>query len=128
MLQFSQVDTSVDLIVTLTEKVSISNANYLFVFEHIQTRNIVAFIKLSADDVSPYKGRYNQFVIDPSVVFNAQPIGQWNYRIYEQVSAINTDTNSTGSLLEVGKMKLDRAVDFEPTNYELATIYKAYNG
>lgn len=81
MLEFKQDDTSAILIVTLTEKVTITNPYYLFVFTHVLTKAVVSFIKSEAQDESDYPERYNQFTINPAVVFLNKPIGEWHYWI-----------------------------------------------
>lgn len=128
MLQFKQDDTAVELVLTLTEKVSLAVPYYLFVFAQVTTKDVVKIIKSITDDISGYQSRYNLFVINPSVVFASQQPGEWHYKIYEQESASNTDVSLTGAVLEYGKMILDRATDFEFTKYNSATSYKVYNG
>lgn len=128
MLQFTQSDTEAVLIVTLTEKVSITDPYYLFVFTHILTKQKVKFIRAEGADGSSFPGRYNSFIIDPSVTFLDRPVGQWNYIVYEQASSTNTDEDSTGGVLEYGKMILNRETDFEFTKYNEVTSYTTYNG
>jgi hypothetical protein len=128
MLQFAQDDTSAELILTLTEKVTLDVPYYLFVFTHVTTKDAVSFVKAVADDQSLYQSRYNQFTINPSVVFDEQPTGMWNYTIHEQEDDENTDVANTTSVLEYGKLILDRATAYAPTQYNSATSYKAYNG
>lgn len=128
MLQFKQSDTSAALILTLTENVSISTPYYLFVFTHVTTKDVVKFIKAEIDDESDYPARYNQFTINPSVVFANQQPGEWHYEIHEQTSSLNTDPDQSGAILEYGKLNLDRATDFAYTQYEHSTTFKMYNG
>ena len=128
MLEFKQNDTAAILIMTLTESVSIDSPNYLFVFTHVLTKDVVAFVKLFTDDESLFKSRYNQFTINPSVLFSGKPPGEWHYKIYEQVSAVNINPALSGAILEYGKMILDRATEFAFAKYDAATTYKAYNG
>lgn len=128
MMQFAQDDITAELILTLTENVSISTPYYLFVFTHVATKEVVSFIKYSGADESAYPQRYNQFTIDPSTVFTGKQPGEWHYRIYEQASDTNTDTTLSGAVIEYGKMILDRATEFEFTKYEAATSFNTYNG
>jgi hypothetical protein len=128
MLQFNQSDTAATLILTLTENVSIGDPYFLFVFTHVLTKSQVKFIKATSQDESTSASRYNAFTIDPSTVFLDQPIGQWNYKVYEQASSTNTDESSSGAVLEYGKLILDRATAFEFTKYNNPTTYSAYNG
>lgn len=128
MLQFKQDDTAAVLILTLTELVSINEPYYLFVFTHVLTKDVVKFIKGQADDESLFPLRYNQFTIDPSVIFlNKQP-GEWHYKVYEQASNSNLDPSLSAAILEYGKMLLDRATDFSFTKYDQPTSFKTYNG
>jgi hypothetical protein len=128
MLQFALDDTSVELILTLTEKVTLSTPYYLFVFTHVTTKDVVTMIKSVADDESGYTSRYNQFTIDPSVVFSGKQPGEWHYKVYEQQSVTNVDPAQAGNLLEVGKVMIGRATEFSYNKYDGSTTYKAYNG
>lgn len=128
MLEFRRSDTTAALILTLTELVTIAPVNYLFVFTHVLQRDEVKFVKTDEDDESDYPARYNQFTINPSVVFvNKQP-GEWHYRVYEQESEVNTDPALSGQLIEQGKMILERPTDFSYNMYDVATTFKTYNG
>lgn len=116
------------MILTLTEFVTISAPYYLFVFTHVETKKVVSFVKAEVDDESDSPQRYNQFTIDAAVVFLDQPTGEWHYKVYEQSSSVNTDPAAAGGLLEEGKLLLDRTTEFEYSEYESSTSYKAYNG
>lgn len=128
MLQFRQNSTSADIIVTLTEKVTIVEPYYLFRFIHVLTKDEVTVIKATADDLSAYPDRYNKFNINPSVVFALKQPGEWFYKVYQQDNNSNTDPDATDGMIEQGKLMLDRATDFSFTEYETATAYKVYNG
>lgn len=128
MLQFKQDDTATELILTLRENESLAIPYYLFVFTHVLSKETVAFIKTVADDQSNYKSRYNQFTINPSVIFLGKQVGEWHYKIYEQGSNSNLNPALSGAVLEYGKMILDRAVDFAFKKYDTQTSFKTYNG
>jgi hypothetical protein len=128
MLQFAQDNTAAEMILTLTEFVTLPAPYYLFVFTHVETKNVVAFVKAEADDESDYPQRYNQFTIDAIDVFENQPTGEWHYKVYEQESSTNIDPDLASNLLEDGKLILNRAAEFEYEQYESNTSYKAYNG
>lgn len=128
MLQFKQDDTQAVMILTLTELATLTTPYYLFVFTHVTTKDVVAFVKGVADDESDYPQRYNQFTIDASVVFAAKQVGEWHYKVYEQDDADNLDPDNAAGLLEEGKLLLDRATDFEYDMYNQSTTYKTYNG
>lgn len=128
MLQFKQDDTAVAMILTLTEFVTLPAPYYLFVFTHVTTKDQVKFIKAEVDDESEYPDRYNQFTINAATVFSDQQTGEWHYKAYEQESAVNLDPALAGTMLEDGKLILDRATEFEYSMYEGTTSYKTYNG
>jgi hypothetical protein len=125
MLQFNQSDNNVNIIVTLQELVSLSSPNYLFVFTHVTTKQVVAFVKLNTDDLSAYPTRYNSFNINPSSLFTTP--GEWHYRVYEQLSNSNIDPALSGAVIERGKMILDHA-ELNFSKYEAGTNFKVYNG
>lgn len=128
MLEFKQDDTAVPLILTLTENVSLADPFYLFAFTHVITKDVVAFIKADADDESNYPQRYNQYTIDPSVLFDGFHPGEWHYKIYEQDNDTNLDPALSRSVLEYGKMILNRAQEFAYELYDSPTTFKTYNG
>lgn len=128
MLQFDQDNTAAVLILTLTEFVTINTPYYLFVFTHVTTKAVVTMIKGEIDDESEFPNRYNQFTINAAEVFEDQPPGEWHYKVYQQSSATNIDSNAAQGVLEYGKLILDRATEFTYTMYEQAQSYKVYNG
>lgn len=125
LLNFGQ--SSENITVTLNEKRTIDSGYYLFVFTHVLTRNVVKKIYGFLDDDSPYPERYNQFEIDTDTVFLDEPIGQWNYAVYEQASSSNTDPDGLTEV-ETGLMQLKPAVEFSFVKYSEPTIFKAYAG
>lgn len=128
MLQFDQDNTAAELILTLTEFVTIHTPYYLFVFTNVTTKDQVKFIKAEIDDESEYPNRYNKFTINAAVVFNGQLSGEWHYKVYQQSSPTNTDPDAAEGALEYGKLLLNRATEFSYTMYEQAQTFKAYNG
>lgn len=116
------------MILTLTELATLPAPYYLFVFTHVTTKDVVAFVKTEADDESEYPQRYNQFTINASTVFASKQIGEWHYKVYEQEDPDNLDPDDATGLLEEGKLLLDRATAFEYDNYDTTTTYKVYNG
>lgn len=113
-----------NVVVTLTEKVTITDPYFLFVFTHITTKTVVNIIKSSADDLSAFPDRYNEFVIDGSLFAHT---GQWLYQVYEQESNTNTDTTGL-SEVENGKADVVPSTSFSYKKYQPATAYKAYAG
>lgn len=128
MLQFKQNDTAVAIILTITELVTLSGPAFLFAFTHVLTKDVVVFVKTEPDDESDYPDRYNQFTIDPAVVFAGYQPGEWHYQVFEQADPTNLDPALAGGLLESGKMLLDRPEDFAYTLYDSPTTFKTYNG
>jgi len=104
-------NTNNTLIVTITEKVSISNPYFLFVFTSDATNEKVIFLQ---ENISQHTDRYDEFVITErstnldytSGIIEFLPIGSWTYEIFEQASSTNLDRTLTGARLEVGKAKV----------------------
>jgi hypothetical protein len=110
-----------NIILTLTEKQTLTSPNYLFIFENRSTNTDIKFVKLNNTDISPYKERYNEFSIVVNSYFNTALNGQYTYTIYEQTST--TNTNPTGlNLLESGIMELSgTTISF--TEYETTSTF-----
>ena len=128
MLEFKQDETAVQMIMTLTELSSLADPFFLFVFTHVATKEIVAFVRAAADDESDYPFRYNQFTIDVSDLFSGRPVGEWHYKVFEQDNDTNLDPPADTLPLESGKMRLDRDIDFAFQEYNSPTTYTVYNG
>ena len=128
MLQFKQSDNAAVLTLTLTENVSLQDPYFLFVFTHILTKTKVKLIRSTGGDQSYYPGRYNQFTVNAATEFLNAPIGQYNYKVYEQLSSTNTNELMTGAVIEYGKLILNRDTAFAFTKYNQAQTFKAYNG
>jgi hypothetical protein len=128
MLEFKQDDAEVNIIVTLTENVSLEAPFFLFVFTHVLTKDVVTLLLAESDDLSNYPGRYNEFTLAPTSLFAGKQPGFWTYEVYEQVSSTNIDTSLTGGLLENGKLLLNRPQEFAFEMYDSEVSYKTYNG
>lgn len=127
MLELHTGQTSEKIIVTLTELQTLVGPYYLFVFEHITTKDIVAFV--AGEDQSLFPCRYNEFDINTSNLFADMPPGQWNYTAYEQHSPVNTDPAlALQPALEYGKMILYKEAEFAYDMYNEPVTYQAYNG
>ena len=120
MIQLTKGQTQ-NIILTLTEKQTLTNPNYLFVFENRSTNTDVKFVKLNNTDISAYKERYNEFSIVVNSHFNTSLNGQYTYSVYEQASTSNL--NPTGlNLLETGIMELEgTTISF--TEYETTSKF-----
>ncbi len=91
------------IIVTATEKQTLASPYYLFRFISEGGMNIERTLLFTpAQDTSPYPDRYNQFSFIESIDLTFPTGGIWEYRIYEQTSASNTNYNNATSELEIG--------------------------
>lgn len=108
--------------ITLTEKQTLTNPNYLFVFKNRSTNNEVKFVLLNAADLSLFKERYNKFSIKTDKYFSSKPKGQYSYSVYEQTSTSNTDTAGLNEL-ESGIMWLNDAENVY-TEYQTNDTFK----
>lgn len=105
MIHFTK-STNSGIILTLTEKQTLTSPNYLFWFKSRGTNQEVKFVVLNASDLSPHKDRYNEFSIAVNTYFGSSPEGDWEYKIYEQTSTSNLNPALATGLLEVGIMRL----------------------
>lgn len=105
MIHFTKSSTST-IVLTLTEKQTLTTPNYLFWFKSRGTNQEVKFVVLNAADLSPHKDRYNEFDILVNTNFGSSPEGDWEYKIYEQASTTNLNPALATTLLERGIMRL----------------------
>lgn len=113
--------TSKSWYLTLTEKVTISNPYFLFVFTN-RTTSVETAIILT--DVSTHIKRYNQFDVTEGTTFTLDA-GEYEYQVYAQTSSTNTDPSLANELVESGVLK----VVFTPTAagvYEVTLNEKIY--
>jgi len=120
-------DTTAEVILTLTEKETIFEANYLFVFESRVSNEKVKFVLLNVTDESEYKDRYNLFNIVVNDYFADAENGWYKYTVYEQESTTNTDETLTGGILETGLMFLEDGTEITTTTYDNPTTYTTYD-
>jgi hypothetical protein len=108
-------------VLTLSEFSSLSNPNYLFVFENIYNKESNP-IYYTTPDLSSYKSRYNLFqLIESSTgsttggtsVSLSLMSGQYDYLVYESSASTLSISATTGIILESGRM----VVDDENGNY-----------
>ena len=97
---------------TGTEKATIANPFFLFVFIHRVTLDVV---KLMATNQS-ITGRYDSFAFTVNNFFNLKEEGFYSYSIYQKV--LVTDFTVAGVVVEEGYMFLNPSTAFEPTKYE----------
>ena len=101
------------LVMTLTEKSTLSSPYFLFEFKSDITNNRVVFL---AADLSNYNDRYNKFLITEtsgtvdltSGTIELNPTGTWTYRVFEQTSSSNLNLNLVDNKtpLEIGIVKV----------------------
>ena len=127
MLRLTKGST-VNIICTLTEKQTITDANYLFVFTSRATNNVVKFVLVNTSDVSTNKTRWNEFAVVVNTYFLNEAEGWWDYDVYEQASTTNTDLSLTGDKLESGLMFLDDNSSPVDSLYDNDINFTSYNG
>jgi hypothetical protein len=113
VLNFKQDNADAVMIVTLTERTTLTNPDYYFVFTHVATKDVVT---MTLSDESLFPLRYNSFTIDATQF----QLGEWHYKVFEQ--------DETGVLLEQGKLIIDPAEAFGFTKFDTTNSYKTYNG
>ncbi len=118
---------------TLTEKSTLSNPNYLMKLINDTTREKKIF--LLAADQSSYTYRYNKFTLTEvnnsgseiltSGTVMLKPTGFWTYEVYEQNSSTNLTVENAIGLVERGKAKVV-GTDIIYKEHQTPTSYKAY--
>jgi hypothetical protein len=106
---------------TLTEKVTIANPTFLFSFKNRVTE-LETNVLLT--DISAYIDRYNKFAVTEGTTFDLD-CGEYNYFVYAQTSATNTNPLLTDELVEQGLLKLLLG-DIVTTEYEVDLNEKIY--
>lgn len=103
-----QKNGTTNLVVTVTELTTISNVEYVFVFEHEQTHQEVACI---LSDISTSGNRYNEFVVRDGVDVTFPYSGNYLYSIYEQEAGTGTTTTTGLNMVEKGRIYVYTADD-----------------
>lgn len=104
-----------EVILTLKEKVTLQNPNYLFQFTNEMSGYEIIFV--ASGDTSTYPSRYNQFFITEDIIsnqnlyngiINLPNTGFYAYKIYETIATIpqNLSISATTSLLEEGRIEV----------------------
>lgn len=109
------------IILTLSEKATLTSPNYLFYFKSRNTNETVAFVILNNADLSAYKERFNAFNITVSSYFANKLPGEWSYQIYEQTSSSNLIPSQATSMVESGQATLNDTSQFSFTTYSNQT-------
>ena len=99
MIKFEKLAIN-DIVVTLTEKSTLSNPIYLWEFKNDQSNDLYYFV---GTDTSQFKQRYNQFQIEdkaanPNTLAGQTSLGNegfYNYTVYEtSLSNLNGKTTA----------------------------------
>ena len=122
MLQISKLSTSQNIVLTLTEKTTLASPFYMFFFKMVTTKEVIAFTKTYADNLSSYKERFDEFEINPSVLFANKAPGQMQYEVYESADGL-----VKRALLENGKASLNE-IKTTVSGYQNNPTYKGYGG
>jgi hypothetical protein len=109
------------IILTLSEKATLTSPNYLFYFKSRNTNETVAFVILNSADLSTYQERFNAFNITVNSYFTGKLPGEWSYQIYEQVSSSNLIPSQATSMVESGQATLNDTSQFSFTTYSNQT-------
>lgn len=121
ILQKNQIN---DVVVTVTEQVTLSSPFFLFEFASDSTN--LKFYCIAAN-TSTFTGRFDSFNITDTSSPNpltgevSLPEGEYKYTIYQQASSTNLDPANTSAALyqdylEIGKT-LVQDVSVDPTEY-----------
>lgn len=128
MLVLTENAASETILVTLNEKKTLNAPYILFIFTNVETKEQVTKIFAPGDDSSLYPARYNKFTVQTVTLFADKKPGFWNYAAYEQPAGVNTNPANATTLLELGKLRLDRETTFAMTEYNEGQTYKEYDG
>lgn len=110
-----------NIVLTLTEKATLTSPNWLFIFKSRVTNETVSFVVLGNSDLSSYTDRFNSFNIVVNTHFANKTSGEYTYTIYEQASSSNNNPANATGIVEVGQMSLKDATDFSFTSYTNTT-------
>jgi hypothetical protein len=125
MLKLIKGQTST-IICTLTEKQTILDANYLFVFKNRSTNDVVSFVLVNGADISTNRERWNEFEVVVNNYFENENEGWYSYDVYEQESTTNTNTTGLNKI-ESGLMFLDDNTSVNYTQYSQNVNFKMYD-
>ena len=97
-----------NIVLTLSEVSSLTNPFYLFVFQNEMNPESDPIL-FSTTDISSYPERFNQFLLDEPVDVELIK-GQYTYSVYESLIAPATIQDTTGIVIEEGRMVVSGAV------------------
>ena len=103
-------NTTNTVILTLSEKTTLTNAVYLFEVINDMSNAVKCFI---AEDISENKLRYNEFEFIENATedllnctFNLELSGFYKYNVYEQASTTNLNPLLALNLIDKGKLNV----------------------
>lgn len=103
-------NTTNKVILTLSEKTTLTNAVYLFEVTNDMSNSVKCFI---AEDISTNKLRYNEFDFIENVTedllngtFSLELSGFYKYNVYEQSSTTNLNPLLALNLIDKGKLNV----------------------
>lgn len=111
------------IIVTLSEKKTITSPYYLFVFSSVTTSDVIQAQYFYSDDISEYPVRYNEFEVDQTL-FAAAATGQYKYDVYEKPTDEVVADLTTLNKIECGQMELKPATEITRKGYDAPTTAK----
>jgi len=110
---------------TATEKCSLANPYFYFVFQNRITQEIVQFgvTNASSDE------RYDKFSLVVNSKFVNSETGFWTYSIYETSTLTQNFDYENSAPVEIGFMYLNPATEYAPTSYnQQSNTFVTYNG
>lgn len=116
---YIEKDTTNKIVLTLTENSTLSAPFYLFVFEN-EWDMATDPIEIYLPDSSTATDRYNLFTLvdgDGTEADLDLIKGQYTYSVYEASSIPTTVADTTGDIVEQGRMVVSSAT------YEIETVY-----
>lgn len=120
-----------EVVLTLSEKTSITSPTYLFEFTNDSTKQTKVFISA---DYSNNKERFNVFnIIEtatevPLTGRVSLTIGDWKYNIYQQASTTNLVVANASGLVENGRVEV-KGIETDLNEFTgEQTTYKEFNG
>jgi len=114
---FLNKNQSNTVILTLTDKSRLLTPTYIFELTNDTDKNEVIF---SAPDLSTFKCKYNRFdIIESGSTFtnltggtiNLNRVGFWDYKVYETTGSTLNISDTTGRILEQGKVYVNGVAD-----------------
>lgn len=119
-----QKNTTKNIYFTGTEKCTIINPFFLFVFTHRVTQEVIKFVITNESSTT----RYDVYELVVNDYLENSESGFYTYQIYEQDNDTNLNIDGL-HLVESGYMYLNDETTFEPIKYsEQSNEFITYNG